>query len=91
MRRNLLDPNDPAHQELMQEIQRRYKNKNMLFKYLTEKTVSAFEFDQVSCVAHLFAEERVLYPQFSLAVVDRREEYPDAERCPKESSHPKLA
>ena len=37
---SLLDPESAEYVELMQEINKRFRNKNMLYKYLTEKTVS---------------------------------------------------
>ena len=37
---DLLDPNSPEYLELIQEVNRRFHNKNMLYKYLVERTVS---------------------------------------------------
>ena len=37
---SLRDPDSAEYVELMQEINKRFRNKKMLYKYLTEKTVS---------------------------------------------------
>ena len=37
---SLLDPDSAEYVELMQEINMRFRNKKMLYKYLVEKTVS---------------------------------------------------
>ena len=51
----MLDENNPAHMELLQEINKRFKNKMTLYHYLVDKTVSSpnqfndFECREFSC------------------------------------------
>ena len=37
---DLLDPESPEYLELIQEVNRRFHNKKMLYRYLQERTVS---------------------------------------------------
>ena len=39
----MLDENNPAHMELLQEINKRFKNKMTLYNYLVDKTVRSPE------------------------------------------------
>jgi len=53
----MLDENNPAHMELLQEINRRFKNKESLYNYLVDKTVGGPE-----CLIHICIQ-RIFLPK----------------------------
>ena len=60
-----LDQNAPEFQELVQEINRRFRSKKTLYKYLVTKSVSALSAsDQVLCSAS-FCPRRTTAPSTS--------------------------
>ena len=62
MMEDLLDPDSPEYLEVLQEINKKFKNKNMLYSHIVSKTVSThsdlltnFHFSASSCPAETTA------------------------------------